>query len=689
MPHFWNNTNIVAVMVDELVPKFWKNQACLSVEISRNRNKPYGVKRLQRGGGKNTKVVIDFDSLPTHIQEYLGDPRKLEHNLLYFYKTESVAVEFYTSFKRPDGSYLKPDEQQRYITNASVLISILALKEKHQTERIKLGMSLKGINTFLCEESNSFNAYLDKKELPTHNLPTHPTRFKETLNEFETPFNFNGTDWPFNFISIIKDVEGKRKQNPRKVDDQTLMILNGLFKTQSHKPTATEIHRSYEAFLNGYVTVYNEDTGEEYAPKDFPKLSESTVTNYLTKWENKAATYKARSGDRQKYMNAFKPYHQLERPKFAGSLISIDDRNPPFKDLTGNRVWFYNGIDLGSECFTVFVYGKSKEGIILDFYRQMVRNYTEWGINIPDGLEAESALNSSFTKSFLQEGYMFQNVRIEANNARGKRIERYFGSLRYGSEKEREGWLARPHALSESNQKGSKEVPMLPYERIIEECITDIYDWNNAPHSVDPSKTRWEYFLEMQHPELKPTNWKAILPSLGYHQQTSCNKGYIQLQGKARAIADNGKISLGEDLINTMKVIEGKDIDVYWLDDNQGNVLKALAFYENRFICEVQEMPKYNRAVIERTEADEKAREIQSMYVATVEGFIKRQEKSLQNINIIRQPKPEPKNGFYVPGMNIKRFAPSEPGKVETIETPEEDFKTHTPNVSWQNAFFK
>ena len=193
----------------------------------------------------------------------------------------------------------------------------------------------------------------------------------------------------------------------------------------------------------------------------------------------------------------------------------------------------------------------------------------------------------------------------------------------------------------------------------------------------------------MQHPELKPTNWKAILPSLGYHQQTSCNKGYIQLQGKARAIADNGKISLGEDLINTMKVIEGKDIDVYWLDDNQGNVLKALAFYENRFICEVQEMPKYNRAVIERTEADEKAREIQSMYVATVEGFIKRQEKSLQNINIIRQPKPEPKNGFYVPGMNIKRFAPSEPGKVETIETPEEDFKTQTPNVSWQNAFFK
>lgn len=55
-----------------------------------------------------------------------------------------------------------------------------------------------------------------------------------------------------------------------------------------------------------------------------------------------------------------------------------------------------------------------------------------------------------------------------------------------------------------------------------------------------------------------------------------------------------------------MKIIEGKDIDVYWIDDNHGNVLKALAYYQERFICEVVEMPKYNRAKIERTENCEK-----------------------------------------------------------------------------------
>lgn len=689
MPHFWNNTNSVAVFPHELIPDYWKNQACLSVEISRNKNNSFGVKALQRGGGKSKKLIIDFDSLPIHVQEDLGDPRKMEHNLLHFYKTDSIAVKFYTSFCRPDGSHLNPQEQQRYITNASVMIAILKLREKHQIERINMGMSLKGLNTFLCEESNSFNPILLKKLKLSHNLPTHPTRFKEALNDFEMPFNFKDQDWQYNFLSIIKDVEGKRKQNARIVDDVTEAILTGLFANISHKPTAMEIHRSYEAFLNGYVEVYNEDSGEIYNPKGFPKLSESTVSLYLSKWENKAATHKLRSGDRQKYMGKFKPYHQTERPKFAGSLISIDDRNPPFKDLEGNRAWFYNGIDLASECFTVFVYGKTKEGIIIDFYRQMVRNYTEWGLNLPDGLEAESALNSSFTDTFLREGYMFQNVRIEANNARGKKIERYFGALRYEVEKKREGWLARPHAKSESNQAGAAKVPRIPYDQIIENGIEDLFAWNNMPHSQDPSRTRWEYFLQMQHPELKPTNWQAILPYLGNHQKSSCNTGYIKLQGKARAIAQNGEICLGEKLITVMKAIEGKEIMIYWLDDNQGNVMKALAFYQDRFICEVQEMPKYNKAIIEQTDACKAAYELQSSYVATVDGFVRSQEKSLMKINIFQQPKPEPKNGFFIPGMKRNKFTPTDPETVETIDTDDEEKMAAVPSVSWQNAFMK
>jgi len=334
------------------------------------------------------------------------------------------------------------------------------------------------------------------------------------------------------------------------------------------------------------------------------------------------------------------------------------------------------------------VYGKTKEGIITEFYRQMVRNYTEWGVNLPDGLEAESALNSSFKDTFLQEGYMFQNVRIEANNARGKKIERYFGSLRYGSEKKREGWLARPHARKESNQTGSTPVPQIPYETIVEGALQDIYDWNNQPHSQDPTRTRWEYFMQMQHPELKPTNWAAILPHLGYHQKSSCHTGYIKLQGRARAIAQDGAICLGESLITVMRAIEGKEVDVYWLDDNAGNVLKALAFYEGRYICEVQEMPRYAKAAIARAPGWEQIRELQSSYVASVEGFIRNQEKSLRKINVYEQPKPAPANGFYIPGMAQKRFVPADDA-VEVIETSDYGRIPSAPPRSWQDAFLK
>ncbi|MCH4831647.1 hypothetical protein E5F92_002635 [Flavobacterium columnare] len=146
------------------------------------------------------------------------------------------------------------------------------------------------------------------------------------------------------------------------------------------------------------------------------------------------------------------------------------------------------------------MYGKTKEGLILDFYRQLVRNYHEWGFQLPFGLECESSLNSSFTETFLREGTMFQDVRIEANNARGKRIEAYYRPLRYDLEKKREGWLARPHALSEANQQGSTKKIILPYERIVSECLNDIVIWNNMPSTKDKTVSRWDYFVNNQDP---------------------------------------------------------------------------------------------------------------------------------------------------------------------------------------------
>lgn len=676
MPYIYSNKT-VAVEVEELVPRFWKKIKSLQQELYRYKDKPFGIKRLQLGGN-GRKLLIDFDSLSMEIQDKLGDPRKAEHPLQPFFEWDSEAPEYYSKFKRGGTTILKSDEQERYIINASVMQAVIRLEQARIQERLKMKLTLVGLVETLRYDVESFQSYLKSKHEVEHTLPIS-IRFKEVLKDFKTN----------KYLALIKDPTGTGKQNARKVDEKTEMILNGLFKNQLHKPTPTDIARNYEAFLNGYAEVYNGDTGELYSPKDFKKLSHATIINYINKWENTLATYKARSGDRQVYMGKFKPPHQMDLPTMAGSIISVDDRQPPFiYNKRGDRAWFYLGVDIASQAITTVVYGKSKEGILLDFYRQMVRNYTEWGYCLPNELECESSLNSSYKDTLLKEGIMFQEVKIEANNARGKYIERMNEKLRYEIEKTAMGWIARPKAKKESNQASAEKKQIIPFDILINERMLEIEQFNNSAHPDNKLISRWDYFEQNQHADLKPTNWELILPYLGYKTTTSCNTGYVMLQGKRRAIAENGKILTGEALIQQMRVIEGKEFEVYWLDGNEGQVLKALVHYKGRFVCEIMEMPRYNRATIERTDACYEAIKLQRAYVASVDTFEKRQRNKIENVQIIDNTPKTVNSNFRF--KNLKRYeAREEPAEVFADEENENEIP-YTPQTavpSWKRNF--
>jgi hypothetical protein len=676
MAYLFSNNNI-AVESDDLIPSFWNTLGSLQKEIQRYQEKPFGIKRLQVGGN-GRKLLIDFDTLKPHIQEALGDPRRVDNPLETFFEFDADAVRYYSRFKRA-GNKLEADEQERYIINASVMKAAIKLEQARTQERIKLKGSLRGIMATVVKDVEKFNNTLKVKHEVSHNLPGSEKQFKMLIKSCKTDLYF----------PLIKDPEGGRINNARKVDDRTEMIFNGLFKNQLHKPTPTEVARNYDAFLNGYAEVYNQETGEMYDPKGFKSLSNTTVISYINKWENKIATHKARSGDRQVYMGSFTPHHQMELPKLAGSIISIDDRQPPFVYNTkGDRVWFYLGVDIASQCFTTFVYGKTKEGIIVDFYRQMVRNYTEWGFCLPYELECESSLNSSFKDTLLRPGAMFQEVKIEANNARGKYIERMNGKLRYEVEKSASGWLARPTAKSEANQLSAAKKEIIPYDILVNERLLELEKWNNSEHPENKGLSRWDYFTANQNPNLKPTNWEAILPVIGHQTTTSCNVGYIRLQGQKRALAEDGKILTGEALIQKMRVIEGKEFDVYWLDGNDGQVMKALVYLNNRVICEVMEMPKYNRARIERTDADAEALKIQSAYALSVEAFEKRQRNKIENIQIIDGTPQTVNSNFKI--SNLKRFeVKEEPVEVfADDQDTEEEFQPSTNAApGWRSNF--
>ena len=372
-----------------------------------------------RANGPNTPALVKWISLPPDWQRLLietfGEPSK-QIKQSWFERTyvrDSVAYEFFLTYKLADGRPLPDEIIEEYTINASVLNTCQKIYSNRYAIRRNLQGQVQDVWGIVANECNRF------KDIEAHTLPMNSAALRRKLRTYKKE----------GYECLVHKNYANR--NALKVDDAVKELLNDLFATQPHKPTATEVSKQYNAFLDGYIEVINNVTGEDYNPAEFKPLSKNTITNFLAKWVNKTGTHKLRSGDRQKWMGRFSPYHSMNAPAYSGSIISIDDRQPPFMMENGKRIWFYNGVDLASEAITVWVYGTTKEGIILDFYRQMVRNYTEWGLQLPAELEAESALNSSYTETFLRPGAMFDYVRIEANNARAKRVERVNRVLRY------------------------------------------------------------------------------------------------------------------------------------------------------------------------------------------------------------------------------------------------------------------
>ncbi|MBS1528041.1 MAG: hypothetical protein JST19_20510, partial [Bacteroidetes bacterium] len=439
------------------------------------------------------------------------------------------------------------------------------------------------------------------------------------------------------------------------------------------KPNKRDVFVRYMEFLFGKIQVHNLTTGEVYNPADFATLSGSTITKYLNRWDSKIATHNIRSGNRQVYLQNYKTRFKLGRPKYSGSLISIDDWQPPFKTHDGKRIWFYLAIDVASKAIIAFVHGKTKEGLIIEFYRELVRVCVYYGVNLPAELECESSLNSSYRETFLREGAMFDNVRIIANDAAGKFAESVFRQFRYQLSKKHDEYQSRPFAKSESNQAGQFEPKSLYYDDIVQYCYQDIETWNNMPHDIHANMCRWDGFLQMQNPDLRPIDYKTFLYHIGYKTSTSCRTGIIKLNSQQYLIGDNDDLSEGDQLIAVMKRIEGATVDVYWIDDHNGKVIKALVYQADQLICEAVPQPVVNRSKNERTDADRIAEAKMSKYANTIASFGKQRKNSIDQVSIVSNERPT-KKSFVIRGLR-RAAVIDENAEVIILSEPSEEYE--------------
>lgn len=611
---------ILICTLDELVPAHWPSYDSLQKAIKRSEARGYGLRRASRGGN-GRELALEYDSLPAPVQSALGDPRKGVHVLEQFYTVDDATVRYYQ-----EHGYIDDDKYQRNVTNACVLMACVRLLQAREAEIRSKGGKPKKVMEVLCADAQSFNAVLRQRYGSYHTLPECHRTFGRRMARWEAE----------GYQSMIHGQVGNA--NRTKVTGNVLDVFRSMFSRAGDKPTYNAVANRWEAFVHGRATVINETTGEQYDPKDFPALGRSTIYRYLSEWESKIGTDALRMGDRQKLINKHIPYANLDKPEHAGAILSVDDRQPPFKCTSDQRIWMYAGQDVASEAVTTWVFGLDKKGMILDFYRQMVRNYAEWGLCLPYELECESSLNSDLRHGVLRDGNMFTKVRIEANNARGKFIEQSFNKgVRYqeGYERGRKGYIHRFTNRDESNQAGPGEVPELPYDEIVEMELQLIDQWNNAEHSSIKGMSRWDVFLSRQHPRLSPINWRGILPYIGIATATSCHAGLMKMQNANWYIGDKGTICTGDALIDAMREIEGRDVTIYWMRGNDGKMLKALVYQGDRYICEAVTPPRPPRASIDRTPEMLAEQEAFNRYRSTIQGYQNAVKGSIDRVMVV------------------------------------------------------
>ena len=133
-----------------------------------------------------------------------------------------------------------------------------------------------------------------------------------------------------------------------------------------------------------------------------------------------------------------------------------------------------------------------------------------------------------------------------------------------------------------------------------------------------------EVFCKDQKPQNAPINWESLVSYLGRKTRTVCKNGIINLQYNTWFLADKGEYVFGEQLLKLLQLAEGKQLDIYWLAGNDGEVIKAFAYRGKKYICELLPQPAYKWRKEEQSEQDLIKLSIVRNYNKTVLDYIRK-----------------------------------------------------------------
>jgi hypothetical protein len=262
------------------MPEYFNNILCISKpEITDGDNPVITVSaydkyvlrhphvRLRRGSPAGA-ALLSWDLLRPDIREkYIqkcGDPRAIgpKYSLKNLIEPDYKAISFFAIYEIADNINLKPEKQQEYSANASVLNAINKVFNDRRALKKALGNKTK------VSWSELADAATELKEALGHTLPENPIRLKQRLEMYKAS----------GYVSLIS---GKflNTNAARIVDPQ-------------QEATIRQLLRKHNNFDNGQIqSIYN--TVAQSLGWD--SITAATVANYKKKWG--LETFSGRRGE--------------------------------------------------------------------------------------------------------------------------------------------------------------------------------------------------------------------------------------------------------------------------------------------------------------------------------------------------------------------------------------------------------
>ena len=174
--------NILAVTLDELT-ECNSGECVMSYSNYESLRRRRQLTILRPGKGLDHCALIEFASLPdrfkTRFIAKYGDPEKIIRKEKETMKMDENAIEFFDSYRLPDGSYLKSEKRDEYVTNASVLNRLLERANRQRSCR-----NMSGNTTPLNWEAIYKECEQLRDEIG-HTLPKNNARLREKMRQYK------------------------------------------------------------------------------------------------------------------------------------------------------------------------------------------------------------------------------------------------------------------------------------------------------------------------------------------------------------------------------------------------------------------------------------------------------------------------------------------------------------------------